>query len=110
MRLARCLVFGSGLVAACSHAERVDLPTASAQPRQSVPEIAVPHVGVHHAAMAIDGRRAEPQWQRAARIDAFVDPGSGGTPSGSGPRAEAWLFWDDEALFVFFSVQDAKVR
>jgi hypothetical protein len=109
MRLALCVVSGLSLLA-CSNEERVALPSASAQPRPSVPEIAVPHVGAHDAAMAIDGRRAEPQWQRAARIDAFVDAGSGGTPGGSGPRAQAWLFWDDDALFVFFSVQDTKVR
>jgi len=80
----------------------VELPTGrTAAPRgPSVPRLRVVRV---HAAPAMDGRLAEPEWQRAAATPAFVNTLDGSElPFAVTVRA----LWDDEALYFAFEVED----
>lgn len=111
--LALSFALATALAAACSDPSASETPsatsTAAAPASASVPELEVPHVGAHDAPMVIDGVMAESQWARAARIDTFVDPGTG-TKATTGLTAEARLFWDDEGLYVLVTSADPKVR
>jgi len=70
---------------------------------------AVPELEVARAAgkPRIDGRIDEPVWKAAGATGALVSPLDGKARPGSGVNAEAWLTWDDDALYLAMTVYDA---
>jgi hypothetical protein len=69
-----------------------------------VPEVAVPRRS--GPALTIDGQLDEPAWKRAGATGAFVRPHDGLGDPASPVHSEAWLLWDDEALYVAVRVRD----
>ncbi len=121
-----CVALVVVVVVACksSHDGRTDdnapspspSPTAAASPPAtrakpalpSVPSLDVPRVPAGQR-VELDGVLAEPAWSAAATTGKFVDVSTGKPKASSPVQGEAWLLWDDDALYVAFTVGDRDV-
>ncbi len=113
--IARAALACSVVVAAIACKSSHDVPTPAPATVKTakaalpaVPSLDVPRVpsGLR---VELDGVVAEPAWKAAAKTGKFVDVRTG-KPNDSGPvQGEAWLLWDDDALYVAFSVSDRDV-
>lgn len=84
-------------------------PTTRAKPAlPSVPSLDVPRVP-SGSRIELDGVIAEPAWRAAAKTGKFVDVNTGKPNASSPVQSEAWLLWDDDALYVAFAVRDGDV-
>lgn len=63
---------------------------------------------VKAGAIKIDGRLNESAWQRAPSTGPFVHPSNGREPRRSLVKATARMVWDDQALYLGCTVQDAN--
>lgn len=100
------------LLVACSNAEPAPAPrsAAPASPEPAVPELNVPYEAQGEKRMMIDGELAEMQWHHAARTARFVDAGTGADLPKGRVCGVVSLFWNDEALYLAFEVEDRDVR
>jgi hypothetical protein len=69
-----------------------------------LPEVSVPRRS--GPALTLDGKLDEPAWKHAGATGALVRPGDGLGDPGSPVHSEAWLLWDDEALYLAVRVRD----
>jgi hypothetical protein len=109
----RPLAIALAVLSACSSPDKKDdsrrAPPPSPEP--AVPELSVPYIAKgEHKSMMIDGELAEMQWQHAAQIDAFVEPGSGAPVGPGSVKGSAQLFWDEAALYIAIWADDRDVR
>ena len=70
-----------------------------------VPTVRVPWSA--DPALVVDGRLDEPAWQTAAEVGPLVDSVTGGPCRRGATRVR--LLWDDRALYLAFTVEDADV-
>lgn len=76
--------------------------------REQLPSLVVPRRG--GPPLVIDGRLDDAAWQSAARTRPFVEPGTGRESPTSDPRGSARFLWDDEALYVGFTVASTRLE
>jgi hypothetical protein len=80
-----------------------DGPPEKPRPPFKAPEI---HVRKAISAITIDGKLDEPAWRAAVTSPAFKRPD--GTQSSPSMHTRVKLLWDDEALYVAFTVRDKE--
>ena len=97
---------------ACSNSEPAPLQrsAAPASTDPPVPELTVPYEPQGEKQMMIDGELAEMQWRTAARTARFVDAGTGAEVPQGRTRGVVSVFWNAEALYLGFEVEDKDVR
>lgn len=95
--------------AAAAAAPSLQAPSTRALELPPIPSLEVPHIGAAKKPI-IDGVLDDPIWATAAHTGLFVDVSSGKLNHGLEIQGSAKLAWDDELLYVAFTVQDARVR
>lgn len=78
-------------------------------PDPAVPELTVPRVAAS-ARPTIDGKLEEPAWKAAAETSPFVNVSTGKVDARSKVQGRAKLLYDDEFLFMGFTISDTAIR
>jgi hypothetical protein len=92
-----------------NRANVISLPTGAKAPdpapqKTELPSVNAPKFG--KAAIKLDGKLDEPEWQKAGQTGPFVSPGDGKASPDHPVNAVGRLAWDDNNLYAAITVDD----